>query len=150
MTDIDVRTVQAAGGATVRRLVDQAEWRSTCGMRRDLLAGIEGAPVRFHYLRIMDSRKHRHRHSIEYYFVVIEGKRIVAKSPKIYNARNDSHCDAPFARHAIMLTLECLPPGTNPTSMSAGYAAKTIIGNPPPFSPEKPEQAARIRTAGQQ
>jgi hypothetical protein len=87
--------------------------------------------------------------SIEYYFVVIDGKRIIAKSPKIYNARNDHHCDAPFARHAVMLTLECLPPGTNPTSMSAGYAAKTIIGNPPPPSPEKPEQAARIRAIGQ-
>src|SRR5436305_9673599 len=87
--------------------------------------------------------------TIEYYFIVIEGKHVVAKSPKIYNARNEQHCDAPFARHAIMLTLECLPPGTNPTSMSAGYAAKTIIGNPPPPSPEKPEQAARIRTIGQ-
>jgi hypothetical protein len=40
-----------------------------------------------------------------------------------------------------MLTLECLPPGTNPISMSAGYAAKTIIGGPP-VSPEKPEQTA--------
>jgi len=79
--------------------------------------------------------------SIEYYFIVLDGKRVVAKSPKIYNARNEQHCDAPFARHAIMLTLECLPPGTNPTSMSAGYAAKTIIGNPPQ-SPEKPEQKA--------
>jgi len=79
--------------------------------------------------------------AIEYYFIVLDGKRIVAKSPKIYNAKNESHCDAPFARHAIMLTLECLPPGTNPTSMSAGYAAKTIIGGPH-VSPEKPEQAA--------
>jgi hypothetical protein len=79
--------------------------------------------------------------SIEYYFIVLEGKRVVAKSPKIYNARNEVHCDAPFARHAIMLTLECLPPGTNPISMSAGYAAKTIIGGPP-VSPEKPTQTA--------
>lgn len=86
---------------------------------------------------------------IEYYFIVLDGKRIVAKSPKIYNAKNDRHCDATFARHAIMLTLECLPPGTNPTSMTAAYAAKTIIGNPPPASPEKPEQALRTRAAGQ-
>jgi len=88
--------------------------------------------------------------AIEYYFVVIDGRRVVAKSPKIYNARNEHHCEAPFARHAIMLTLECLPPGTNPTSMSAGYAAKTIIGEPAHPSPEKPEEALRIRTAGQQ
>ncbi|HEV7573245.1 MAG TPA: hypothetical protein VGQ21_17220 [Thermoanaerobaculia bacterium] len=79
--------------------------------------------------------------AIEYYFIVLDGKRVVAKSPKIYNARNEQHCDASFARHAIMLTLECLPPGTNPISMAAGYAAKTIIGGPPD-SPEKPTQAA--------
>lgn len=75
---------------------------------------------------------------IEYYFVVIEGKRVVAKSPEIYSARGEHHCDAAFARHSVMLTLECLPPGTNPSSMSAAYAAKTIVGNPPAASPEKP------------
>jgi hypothetical protein len=84
--------------------------------------------------------------SIEYYFVVIDGKRIVAKSPEIYNAKNMVRCDAPFARHAIMLTLECLPPGTNPINMAAGYAAKTIIGGPPQ-SPEKPEQTANNTSA---
>jgi hypothetical protein len=88
---------------------------------------------------------------IEYYFVVIDGKRIVAKSPKIYNARSEHHCDAPFARHATMVTLECLPPGTNPFSsaMNAGYAARTVIGkDPAPVqSPEKPGEAPK---AGQQ
>jgi hypothetical protein len=91
--------------------------------------------------------------TIEYYFIILEGKRVVAKSPRIYNARNEHHCTADFARHAIMLTLECLPPGTNPVSsaMSAGYAIKTVTGNePPPFqSPEKPDQAPRPG-AGQQ
>lgn len=85
---------------------------------------------------------------IEYYFVVIvDGKRIVAKSPQIYNATSEHHCDAPFARHAIMLTLECLPPGTNPFSsaMNAGYAARTVIGKDPTpkQSPEKPEEAPK-------
>jgi hypothetical protein len=84
---------------------------------------------------------------IEYYFVVIDGKRIVAKSPKIYNARNEHRCDAPFARHATILTLECLPPGTNPISsaLNAGYAIKTVIGrDPAPVqSPEKPGRAPR-------
>jgi hypothetical protein len=91
--------------------------------------------------------------SIEYYFVVIEGKRVVAKSPRIYNARNEPRCEASFARHAIMLTLECLPPGTNPisNSMSAGYNAKTIIGvDPSPKqSPEKPGELPKPG-AGQQ
>ena len=83
--------------------------------------------------------------AIEYYFIVLDGKRIVAKSPKIYNARNEQHCDAPFARHAIMLTLECLPPGTNPISMSAGYAAKTIIGGPPQLRPRSRSRRQRTR-----
>jgi hypothetical protein len=77
---------------------------------------------------------------IEYYFVVIEGKRVIAKSPQIYTAKSEHRCDGTFARHAVMLTLECLPPGTNPSSsgMSAGYAAKTIVGSPGVISPEKP------------
>jgi hypothetical protein len=79
---------------------------------------------------------------IEYYFVVLDGNRIIAKSPKIYNARNQSHCDAMFARHAVMVTLECLPPGLNPSSsaMSAAYSVKTVVGtDPAPVqSPEKP------------
>jgi hypothetical protein len=90
---------------------------------------------------------------IEYYFVVLDGKKVVAKSGRIYNARNEHHCDAAFARHAIMLTLECLPPGTNPisNSMSAGYAIKTIIGKDPTpkQSPERPDEAPRPG-AGQQ
>lgn len=78
--------------------------------------------------------------AIEYYFVVIDGKRVVAKSPKIYNARSEHRCDAPFARHAVMLTLECLPPGTNPMSsaMNAGYAVKSTPC-PSVQSPAKPE-----------
>ncbi len=89
--------------------------------------------------------------TIEYYFVVLDGKRVMAKSPKIYNARNESKCNADFARHAIILTLECLPPGTNPISMTSAYAAKSIIGKDPSpkQSPEKPGEAPRPG-AGQQ
>jgi len=90
---------------------------------------------------------------IEYYFVVLEGSRVVAKSPRIYYARNESRCEAQFARHAIMLTLECLPPGTNPVSnsMAAGYSAKSIVGKDPTpkQSPEKPG-VAPLPGAGQQ
>src|ERR1041385_7424469 len=54
--------------AYVKRLSDQNEFRSICGMRRDLVEDDE--PVRFHYMRIHDSKKHYHRKTIEYYFVV--------------------------------------------------------------------------------
>jgi mannose-6-phosphate isomerase-like protein (cupin superfamily) len=57
------------GEATVRRLSDQDEFRSTCGMRRDLLAAGEADPVRVHYLRIGDSKRHVHRKTTEYYYV---------------------------------------------------------------------------------
>jgi hypothetical protein len=81
---------------------------------------------------------------IEYYFVVIEGKKVIAKSPKIYNTRSVAHCESPFARHSVILTLECLPPGTNPVgnSMAAAYALTgTPKNTPPPVqSPEKPER----------
>ena len=56
--------------ATVRRLADQDEFRSVCGMRRDLVGPREDEPVLFHYMRIHDSRKHYHRKTIEYYYVV--------------------------------------------------------------------------------
>jgi hypothetical protein len=82
---------------------------------------------------------------IEYYFIILDGKRVIAKSPKIYQARSEHRCDALFARHATMVTLECLPPGTNPISnaLSAGYAIKTVIGkDPAPVqSPERPGEA---------
>jgi hypothetical protein len=84
---------------------------------------------------------------IEYYFVVIDGKRVLAKSPKIYTARNEQRCDTMFARHATMVTLECLPPGTNPisNSLNTAYAVKTVIGkDPAPVqSPERPGQPPR-------
>lgn len=79
---------------------------------------------------------------IEYYFVVLDGKRIVAKSPEIYRIKATPRCDAPVARHLILLSMECLPPGQNPVanSMNAGYAAaSTYIGyEPPQQTPEKP------------
>jgi mannose-6-phosphate isomerase-like protein (cupin superfamily) len=77
MTHVRERTVQVTNLAgtqgTVRRLTEQEEWRSICGMRRDLLGAAEQGPARIHYMRISDSRKHWHRDTTEYYFVV-EGR----------------------------------------------------------------------------
>lgn len=77
---------------------------------------------------------------IEYYFVVINGREIVAKSPKIYRARAMEHCDTPYARHALILTLECLPPAQNPMASSIAAAYATQITTPAPATPEKPAQ----------
>ena len=55
---------------SVRRLADQNEFRSVCGMRRDLVGPDDDEPLMFHYMRIHDSRKHYHNKTIEYYYVV--------------------------------------------------------------------------------
>jgi mannose-6-phosphate isomerase-like protein (cupin superfamily) len=62
-----------ASRATVRSLADQDEFRSVCGMRRDLVGPAEAEPVLFHYMRIHDSTKHYHKKTIEYYYVA-EGR----------------------------------------------------------------------------
>ena len=79
---------------------------------------------------------------IEYYFVVLKGKQVIAKSAQIYRTKAIAKCDSPFARHAINLTMECLPPAQNPlaTAMNAGYrTASTTEDHTPRQSPEKPE-----------
>jgi len=69
-TPPDVNVSLKLPRASVRRLGDQEEFRSICGMRRDLLGPREDEPAFFHYMRIHDSRRHYHRKTIEYYFVV--------------------------------------------------------------------------------
>jgi len=68
---------------------------------------------------------------IEYYFLLVQGKRVVEKSPKIYMVKNTMNCEMPFARHAVLVTMQCLPPGGSPmaSSIGAGYA---ITSAPPP------------------
>jgi len=65
-----VRVAREAGAARVVKLSDQEEFRSVCGMRRDLVDVGSEEPLWFHYMRISDSRKHFHAETTEYYFVV--------------------------------------------------------------------------------
>lgn len=85
---------------------------------------------------------------IEYYFIVLKGKQVVAKSAQIYRTRSLQRCNAPFARHAINLVMECLPPGQNPiaSALNAGFHTQsTDPGNPRVQSPERPERARATR-----
>jgi len=78
---------------------------------------------------------------IEYYFIVLKGDEVVAKSPRIYRAKATDHCDAAmFNRHALVLTLECLQPSQNPLASSLAAAYATQVTKPKPASPEKPEK----------
>ena len=56
------------GQSSIRRLADQQEFRSVCGMRRDLILGQEEG-VAVHVMRIGDSKKHYHKVTTEYYYV---------------------------------------------------------------------------------
>ena len=76
----------------------------------------------------------------EYYFIVLKGNDVVAKSPNIYRARATEHCDTPYNRHGMIPTLECLPAGQNPLASSLAAAYATQIKKPKPASPEKPEK----------
>ena len=123
---IDVRTARQVGRASVRRLVDQEEWRSTCGFRRDLVQVSKDEPVWFHYMRISDSRKHRHARIIEYYFVV-EG-------------RGEMELDdetVPIAKGDMIV----VPPGVFHTSRPAADEELhvLIIAVPPPGEGPEPE-----------
>ena len=80
---------------------------------------------------------------IEYYFVVLKGKQVIAKSAQIYRTRATDHCDSAFARHSVNMSMECLAPGQNPvaTAMNAGYHVKaTSEDHERVQSPEKPER----------
>ena len=77
----------------------------------------------------------------EYYFVLIDGKRIIAKSPQIYRTRAEIKCETPFTRHATLVTMQCLPPGANPMASAAG-AGFALTSSPPGVqSPDKTSQA---------
>jgi len=76
---------------------------------------------------------------IEYFFVVLDGKRIIAKSPQIYRVKATDSCETPWARHTLMLIMDCTEngPGSIPSSMGAGFALKTSTPNVP--SPSNPQ-----------
>jgi hypothetical protein len=79
---------------------------------------------------------------IEYYFAVINGKEVVAKSPQIYRVKANASCETPIARHVLALPMECLPAGKNPIadSLGAGYAFRGSVAQEEPrfASPDRP------------
>jgi hypothetical protein len=79
---------------------------------------------------------------IEYFFVLIDGVRVVARSPRIYRVRVNGECETAFARHIIRLSLSCGEDDQAvPSSMAAGYRVgdEIVKRNPPKISPDKPE-----------
>jgi hypothetical protein len=75
---------------------------------------------------------------IEYFFVLVDGKRVIAKSPEIYRVKNTGGCETAIARHSTSFTIDC---GQSVAGMPASNAAAHALGfsaNPGPVSPERP------------
>ena len=44
---------------------------------------------------------------VEYFFILLDGTRVVARSPRIYRVRVNGECETAFARHILRLSLSC-------------------------------------------
>jgi len=115
--------------ATVRRLTDQDEFRSVCGMRRDLVGPAEKEPLLFHYMRIHDSTKHYHRKTIEYYFVVegtgemeLDGETVaVSKGDMIVVPTGVWHTSRPTTGGELHILICALPQGLEQGEQDTHY-----------------------------
>lgn len=78
---------------------------------------------------------------IEYFFVLLDGRRVVSRSPRIYRANVNLDCGLPTARHMQRLMLSCGEEAQGiPSSMGAGYAVNESLvdGDPTYGSPDRP------------
>lgn len=85
---------------------------------------------------------------VEYFFVLIDGVRVVGRSARIYRTRVTADCQTASARHIIRLTMNCGDDAQAiPSSLGAGYLLgdEIVRGNPPRISPDEPTAT----TAGQ-
>ena len=78
---------------------------------------------------------------IEYFFVLLDGRRVAARSPRMYRSRVSADCEAPFARHVIKVTMNCgVDQAAVPSAVGAGMAMteELVEGDPPVGSPDRP------------
>ena len=79
---------------------------------------------------------------IEYFFVLLDGNRVISRSAMIYRSRVIADCNSAFARHVLKVTMSCGEDAQGiPTSIAAGLAVgKDIVTSVPPYgSPDRPE-----------
>jgi len=79
---------------------------------------------------------------IEYFFVLLDNRRVLARSGTIYRARVTQACETPYVRYNLRLTMDCgeNTAGSIPSSTAAGYSVndRLVNGRPPYGSPDKP------------
>lgn len=115
--------------ATVRSLGEQDEFRSVCGMRRDLVGPAEDEPVLFHYMRIHDSRKHYHRKTIEYYYVAsgvgemeLDGETVpIRKGDMIVVPTGVWHTSRPTSDEELHILICAVPQGLEDGEVDSHY-----------------------------
>lgn len=80
---------------------------------------------------------------IEYFFVMLEGRRVVTRSPRMYRSRVAQSCETPFARHVMRVSMNCgQDQAAIPSSVGAGYSIDPdyVAGEPVKPSPDVPDQ----------
>jgi len=83
---------------------------------------------------------------IEYFFVLIDGTRVVGRSTRIYRARVSLECETASARHITRLSMNCGDDAQAiPSSLGAGFLLgdKLVRGDPPVISPDQPLTTAQ-------
>ena len=122
--------VDVAGEGELRayfRRVNTTDWCS--------VEGVNEGPLSRVVLPRFDSGD-----EIEYFFVMLEGRQVMARSPRMYRSRVTDTCESPFARHVIKISMACGQEQAGvPSSVGAGMA---MTENPEedPISPFEPNQ----------
>src|SRR6185436_13370407 len=124
--ELPVLQMQVEGKGELRayfRRINTTDWCS--------VEGINDGPLSRIVLPKFDSGD-----EIEYFIVLIDGRRVVARSPRIYRVRVTDDCENPFARHIIKISMSCGDDGSGiPSSLGAGYALTRRIGTEQPTCP---------------
>ncbi|HEX8168937.1 MAG TPA: hypothetical protein VF824_00180 [Thermoanaerobaculia bacterium] len=72
---------------------------------------------------------------IEYFIVLLDGRQVVARSPRIFRASVNNECQAASARHIVRLSMNCGDDGSGiPAAMSVG------LKDARPASPSSPAE----------
>lgn len=64
---------------------------------------------------------------IEYFFLLLDGRQVLARSPQLYRATTSRQCGENTARHMLLMTIDCSDnsPGSMANALGAGYAVRS-------------------------
>ena len=75
---------------------------------------------------------------IEYFFVVLNGNRVIAKSPRVYRAKVTDGCESKIARHMLDVQIDCSKlDDVIPAGMESALSVPVVSG-PRDGSPAQP------------